>query len=185
MRYDYIIVGAGSAGSVLATRLTEDPSKTVLLLEAGPDFQTLESLPESVRNGNRPWYSAYGEDAYSWAYQAHPTPDREPFELPRGKVIGGSSSINGQVFFRGIPEDYDEWAEQGNDEWKFVNCISYFRKCETDLTYGSDDFHGGDGPIPVRRLSREEMSPVSTAFWDVCLAEGYSNAPDQNHPEAE
>ena len=184
MKYDYIIIGAGSAGSVLATRITESADKSVLLLEAGPDYTDISQLPDSVKQGNNPWLSAYGPDAHSWHYEGNATPGREPFIVPRGKVIGGSSSINGQVFFRGIPEDYDEWAELGNDEWAFVNCLPYFRKSETDLKYGGDDFHGSDGPIPVRRYEKEEVIPSARAFWDACMDAGFPETMDQNHPES-
>ena len=182
MKYDLIVIGAGSAGSTLASRLSEDPERSVLLLEAGPDFPNFEHLPDDLKLGNNVWLSAYGP--HNWGYVAQVTPQQTNLTIPRGKATGGSSAINGQVLYRGIPEDYDRWAEWGNDEWAFTRVLPYFRKMEHDLDFPGGDFHGNDGPIPVRRYPIEEWLPHAVAFREACLGEGFLDDPDQNHPDS-
>ncbi len=181
MKYDTIVVGAGSAGAILATRLTEDPERSVLLLEAGPDYPELKDLPDELRNG----YSidlGFTTSDFNWQFTGHATDKAEPILVPRGKVTGGSSAINGQVFLRGMPEDYDSWASLGNDKWSYEKLLPYFRKLETDMDY-HDDFHGTDGPIIARRFKREEWLPAQHAFYAASKAAGFPDGSDQNNPD--
>ena len=183
MKYDVIVIGAGSAGGTVASRLAESPERSVLLLEAGPDYPDLEHLPDDLKYGYVPAASEMGA-SHNWSFFGKGSAvQTEPVNVPRGKVMGGTSAINGQVFLRGVPEDYDRWASWGNDEWGFINVLPYFRKLETDTDI-RDDFHGFDGPIPVRRHKREDWLPLQEAFFGACVSAGYPETYDHNHPDA-
>jgi choline dehydrogenase len=119
-----------------------------------------------------------------WGYMATATARQsQPIPIPRGKVTGGSSAVNGTILLRGLPEDFDNWAAWGNREWGFVHVLPYFRKMERDLDF-SGDFHGSNGPIPVRRNTRQTLLPVQEAFYQACLDAGFPADPDMNHPQA-
>lgn len=175
--YDYIVVGAGSSGAAVAARLSEDADRSVLLLEAGPDYAGTDATPHDLRYAHQ--VSVVDHD---WGFTANATPERE-VGYPRGRVMGGSSSVNGTLAIRGTPEDFDEWAALGNEGWSWEECLPFFRKLEHDLD-ASGDFHGKSGPLPIVRWQPEEMRSLSGAFIEVCREHGFPYAEDFNDPEA-
>ena len=180
-KYDHIIVGAGSAGAALAARLSEDPHRSVLLLEAGGDYPSLARMPDSVKHafgtGTALW-----DSGHMWSFRARAT-DQAEIDIPRGRVAGGSSAVNDAQFLRGMPEDFDRWAEWGNPEWRFEKMLPYLRKLEADQDF-QDEFHGLDGPIPCRRYQPHEWGPQQHAFYTACRDAGFPDCPDHNRPNS-
>ena len=175
-RYDYVIVGGGSAGSALANRLSADPSNSVLVLEAGrPDYKwdVFIHMPAALA-------FPIGSRFYDWKYETEPEPfmnGRRVYHA-RGKVLGGSSSINGMIFQRGNPMDYERWAaDPGMSTWDYAHCLPYFKRMENCLA-GPDEYRGDDGPLVLER--GPATNPLFDAFFDATQQAGYPLTDDVN-----
>ena len=176
MVWDYIVVGAGSAGCAVTGRLSEDGRSRVLVLEAGGSDRRLAiTMPAAS------FLIALGNPRYDWAYKAEPDPTRSGRRdlMPRGRVLGGTSAINGMSYVRGQPADYDGWAAFGCRGWDFASVLPYFKRAE-DNENGADAYHGTGGPLAVS--NRRTLHPLSEAYLQSCIANGMSRMADINTP---
>jgi len=177
-QYDYIIVGAGSAGCVLANRLSEDKNNSVLLVEAGgSDINPWIHIPVG-------YFKTMHNPATDWCYKTEPDRgiNNRSLQWPRGKVLGGSSSLNGLLYVRGQAEDYDRWQELGNQGWSFKAVLPYFKKSE-DQERGESEFHGVGGPLKVSDLRLRR--PIADFFMQAATETGIPLNPDYNGADQE
>jgi choline dehydrogenase len=175
-RYDDIVIGAGSSGAALAARLSEDPSRRVLLLEGGPDY-TGDDVPAPVRDGSAPVMTGY-----NWGYKATAGLTGRTLDYLRGKLTGGSSAINTCIALRGAPADFGEWVAAGLTDWSFDDVLPYYLRLEDDPE-GDPAYHHTGGPIAIRRAPFGELRRVQTAFRSACESAGYKSVEDLNSPE--
>ncbi|HKQ43167.1 MAG TPA: FAD-dependent oxidoreductase [Pseudonocardia sp.] len=168
-----VVVGAGSAGCVLAARLSAEPRRHVVLVEAGPDYPSTAALPADLADGSLP------ASSHDWGWRTEPDARRGPLDLPRARVVGGCSATNAGFWLRGWPADYEAWATG----WTFDALLPLFRSVEADRDF-ADEWHGSDGPVPVARVPVADLEPYPRAFVDAALACGHAAVADHNRPGA-
>ena len=179
-RYDYVIVGAGSAGCVLADRLSHSGAHSVLLLEAGgSDKNLFIRMPTALSY-------PMNNTKFNWFFESEPEPylDNRRLHCPRGKVLGGSSSINGMVYVRGHACDFDEWEQMGAENWDYRHCLPYFRRAESWIG-GADEYRGGDGPLGTGNGNAMALNPLYQAFIDAGVDAGYPATDNSNGQQQE
>lgn len=174
-KYEFIIVGGGSAGAVMASRLSEKSNNSVLLIEGGNAYPAWD-YPSALSSADNPG----GDAAHNWGFQSEPTAYGNKMDLPRGKVLGGSSAINGAVALRARPQDFKNWNLQG---WSYEEMLPYFKKLESSDS-GNKALHGFDGPLPVRQLVRDDLTSVQRAFVDATVNVGYKLIDDFDGTDA-
>jgi choline dehydrogenase len=182
MGFDVVIVGGGSAGVVLATRLSEDPARQVALIEAGADTPAFADLPPAVAYLG--FDRAVGDrSAFDWEFVARATDARPNIAVPRGKATGGTSAISGSTCLRGLPADFDAWVAAGLPEWSFDKVLPYYCKLETDLDFGGP-YHGSTGPMRVSRRLPHTWNAEERTFAAACIELGFPSCTDLNDPNA-
>jgi choline dehydrogenase len=180
---DYVVVGAGSAGAVLAGRLTEDPATEVLLVEAGLDYRSADTVEALRSTAMSPSLDIDNLRDYYWVNLTARRNIHQSFEFYwQGKGVGGSSAINGQVAFRPPPDDFDEWEKAGCVGWGWDDVLPYFIRLEDDEMFGDEPHHGRGGPVPIVREPVENWSALDLAFRDIVLDRGFAWEPDTNAP---